>query len=123
MKYRLKIADEIEFPVELTYRNGANLETHKFHLTAKRIDAHEDRELTAPDGAKGDVLIADFLREKIVGWRDQDFIVGEDDLPAPYSIEALNLVFSQIPGAENVLFVTYLRELRAVSGAEGRRKN
>ncbi len=122
MKYRLKIADVIEFPVEMTLRNGAELETHKFFVTAKRISALEDADLTNPDSSKGDVLIADFLREKVVGWRDQDLVVGEDDKPSEFNADAMAAMLS-LPAAENVIFAAYLREIRVSLSPEGRRKN
>lgn len=122
MKYRLKIADQIEFPVALKVRNGGVVEEHKFHLTADRIDTEQAAALFKPDTARGDQTLREFLQEKLTGWRGQKLVVDDKDQPAPFDAEALDNLLS-LPGVAAVVYTDYLREISASSGAEGRRKN
>lgn len=122
MKFRLILADTIEFPVTLKVRNGGSVEDHKFHLTAARIDTDAAADLFTPGTEAGDKPLREFLSEKISGWRGQKLVVDESNKPAEFSQEAFAELV-RVPGAAVVIYTDYLREIAASSGAEGRRKN
>lgn len=122
MKFRLNIADDVEFPVTLKVRNGGSMEDHRFHLTADRIDSDAAADLFTPDSESGAQPLRDFLKGKVKGWRGQKLVLGEDDKPAPFDAEAFGAMLT-IPGAAVVIYTDYLREIAASSGTEGRRKN
>lgn len=122
MKYRLKIADVIEFPVALKVRNGATVEDHKFHLSAQRITSDDAAELFKTGGERGEQTLGDFLAEKLTGWRGQKLVVDEDDKPAEFAPESLAALLG-LPGVAAVIYGEYLKEIAASTGAEGRRKN
>lgn len=122
MKYRLKIADEIEFPTTLKVRNGGAVEEHKFHLSAKRISAEEAASLFQEGSDQAEQTINEFLADKLTGWRGQKLVIGDDDKPADFNPESLAALLS-LPAASPVIYTDYLREISASSGAEGRRKN
>lgn len=122
MKFRLNIADDIEFPVTIKVRNGGSVEDHKFHLTAARIDSDAAADLFSNDTEAGAQPLRDFLASKVKGWRGQKLVIGEDDKPAAFDAEAFGALLT-IPGAAVVIYTDYLREIAASSGAEGRRKN
>lgn len=122
MKFRLKISDQIEFPVSIKVRDGGSLEEHKFHISAQRISADEAVDLFTPGSEQGEQTLNDFLLKKLTGWRGQKLVIGEDDKPAPFDPESLAALLS-LPGVAAVIYADYLREISASSGAEGRRKN
>lgn len=122
MKYRLKIADVIEFPVAIKVRNGGVLEEHKFHISAQRMSAEDAAQLFAEGSEQGQQPLNDFLTEKLTGWRGQKLVIGEDDKPAEFDAESLAALLS-LPGASAAIYADYLREIAVVSSAEGRRKN
>lgn len=122
MKYRLKIADIIEFPVLLKVRNGANVEEHKFHLSAARIDSAQATELFRPGSENGSQTLREFLLGHVKGWRGQKLVIDESEQPAEFDTDAFSALLS-LPGAAAVIYGEYLKEIAASSGAEGRRKN
>lgn len=122
MKFRLKIADQIEFPVTLKVRNGAAVEEHKFHVSAERIDSHQAAALFRPGSEQGEQPLSEFLQSRLKGWRGQRLVVDESDQPAEFSADSLDQML-RIPGCAAVIYSDYLREIAASSGAEGRRKN
>lgn len=122
MKYRLKIADVIEFPVTLKVRNGAAVEDHKFHISAKRIDSDQAAELFKPGSEQGEQSLGEFLTSHLKGWRGQKLVEDEAGQPAEFSHDALAALL-QLPGAGAVIYGEYLKEIAASSGVEGRRKN
>jgi hypothetical protein len=118
MKYRLIVADKIKLPIRLTLNDNGKKAEHKFSLTAQRIAQDEVRALMA-DGEK---TVRELLVEKISGWEGQRLVIGEDDEPAPFSSEALEVLLS-LPGVDSIVFGTYLRELAVADSSEGKAKN
>jgi hypothetical protein len=117
MKYRLIVADKIKLPIRLSLNDNGKKAEHKFSLTAARISQDEVRALMADDGTVRDLLV-----RKISGWEGQRLVIGDDDEPAPFSVEALEVLLS-LPGVDSIVFGTYLRELAVTDSSEGKAKN
>jgi hypothetical protein len=122
MKFRLKIADTIEFPVTIAVRDGAVIKEHKFHIIADRLNAEQIDALERPGSEEGKQQIREVLHQRFRGWRDQKLVFGEDDQPAEFGPDALDAILS-IPLAAAVLYSEYMQEMFATNGNEGRRKN
>lgn len=123
MAFKLAIGPEVEVPVRLNVRNGGTSTDFKFHVTGKRLSAEEARDKLSGEGDNADLTIADFLKQNLIGWRDQRLVLDEDSgAPAPFGPEALAAMLG-VAGAAGVIYTAYLHGLAASDGAEGRRKN
>jgi hypothetical protein len=118
MKYRLSIADKIKLPLRFTLNDNGKKAEHKFSLTAARMPQADMRAMVA-DGEK---TVRELLIEKISGWEGQRLVIGEDDDPAPFSVEAFEVMLS-ITGVDSIIFNAYMREMGVSDTSEGKAKN
>jgi hypothetical protein len=94
-----------------------------FTFEARRESEEHIRKTYEADGEmKLSAFHAARCREGITGWSDQRLVLNQDDKPAPFSPEGLDLVLS-IPGASTVIYNAWMEAVVVSSGLAGRAKN
>lgn len=90
MAYKLAISDLIGVKLEGTVQQESGEDKkYKFVLVCDRISQEEmKRVVSDPDGTA-----FAFFDEHAKDWRDQRLVLDEDDKPAPFSKEALKVLF------------------------------
>lgn len=121
--FKLVISDTVQFPVKLSINDGGIIKDFSFRFEGRRLDMDRlQKELTE----NGDMKVVDYhtkiCRENLTGWAEQRLVMGADGNPAPYTPEALDLVFS-VPGAVAVIHGAYMDAIATSSGRAGRAKN
>jgi len=122
MAFKLAIGNIIDFPVHIRARDGASIKDFRFNLQAERISADQARDLFSESGQFGNQTIDEFLRQRLTGWRNQTFVLSEDDTPAPFGPDALAAMLGA-PGVSMTLYMTYLQAVIASDGSKGVQKN
>jgi hypothetical protein len=120
MAFKLAIGDTIEFPVKLALNDAGKQRNFTFRLQARRLGADEIQQLQRDAGA--DVPVADFLRDRITGWREQTLVCDEQDHPVPFSADAFDALLG-IFGVAGAVFAAYLEAQATSAGLGGRAKN
>lgn len=92
--FSLKIGRTLDVPVKFTLRDGARDVPFTVTLTVKRPTLDELRDLFDRLEAKT-LGERELLAELVLGWQ-QTLVLGDDDKPAAYSAEALDLMCSVI---------------------------
>ncbi len=108
MAYKLVVEDTVKVPVKFTLNNAGKVASFSFSLTCDRLTQEEIRERTKD----GDGLVSDFLRGVIKGWSGQTLVVDEDDKPAEFNTEALDVMLSTT-GVPIILYHAYFKECGA----------
>ena len=139
-KFKLAIADVIEFPVHLKLRDGGVTKDFRFHLSGKRLASEEARvifdaiqEDVAAEAAKKATGVDDgyeakfhpleVLRTNITGWRGQTLVLADDEgTPAEFSPDALDALLS-INGVAGICVGNYINALNTENPEAARRKN
>lgn len=115
MAFRLVVADVVELPVKFTVNDGGKTNSFAFHLLAKRLAQDELRSLTLDDESRS---VAEFLQERVIGWRGQRLVVDDAGQPAEFSQEAFACMLGLV-GLAGVCFAAYIE----ACGARGKEKN
>lgn len=120
MALKLKIGAFIDAPVHLIVKDGARDVPFKFVLILRRLSQDEALGLvdrlqkmasegsTAADAARA---TRDLLADLIHDWRDQRLVLDDDDKPAVYSTEALDVML-QLAGAGTFLLQAVMRAVQ-----------
>lgn len=105
---KLSIGNLIDVPVKLFIRNGGKVENHAFTLVCERLDADTlDARVKAAEKTTIDVL-----REVARDWKGQRIVVEDDNTPAAFSADNLDVLL-QLPNAGNIAYSAYLAEVVA----------
>lgn len=105
MKFKFAIGNTVEVPVKFSVNDGAKTSSQTVTLVCDRM-SEEERKDSLKDGG---LSVTDFMTKVTTGWKDQRFLLGEDDRPAEFSADALAALFS-FPGLAVLAFTTYLKE-------------
>lgn len=120
MGLKLKVGSFIDAPVKLVVRDGSRDVSFTLTLVLRRLSQDEALQLVerlqgmAAPGAtlhEGANATRDLLAELITDWRDQRLVLGDDDKPAPYSPEALDVLLG-LAGAGPLLLQAVLRAVQ-----------
>lgn len=121
--YKLVISDTVKFQVKLTVNDAGTKKEFPMWIEAKRLDVNA---IKADIADSGDLKLMDFhskvCRENVTGWQDQRLVVDQDGNPAPFSLEALEIVLG-LTGAVGIIHAAYMDAVVATSGMAGRAKN
>ncbi|MEN9904254.1 MAG: hypothetical protein RLZZ555_819 [Pseudomonadota bacterium] len=119
-KFRLVVSNTLGFDVvgRINEEGPRPLDV-RFRITADRIDVSEYRDVLAEGSA---VTTRDFLAAHLRGWSGQRLVLDEQDQPAEYSVEALDVMLSLV-GMERLILGAYLDKLAVSATPEGRAKN
>lgn len=121
-KFQLAVENTLDFPVNADIQSGRVKKNFFFHLTAPRLGTAEWRALFGPNAENPNQPVADFLRERISGWRGQHLVLDDAGKPADFSPEAFDAMLG-VNGLEMLIFMAYQRAVFASDGDAGRRKN
>lgn len=109
MAVKLAIADTIGVKVEgNTVDESGGDKPFKFVLVCNRLSQEKLRD----EIANKDATSIDFFKRHALGWRDQRLVTDDAGNPAPFSLEALELLFS-ISGMAGVCWSAYLAQVVA----------
>lgn len=105
--HKLAIGNSVDVPMAFTLNDDGKPATFKFTLVCKRLDQETmAKRVQEGQGEK----VSEFLNEVVTGWRSQRLILNEDDTPAEFSQEALQLMWS-LPGVSLLAYQNYAREI------------
>lgn len=105
--HKLAIADVVEVPMNFTLNNAGKPAVFKYTLLAHRLS--QDEMAKRVEDGQGE-KVSHFLTEVVYGWRSQRLILTEDDKPAEFSPEALELMWS-VPGVSLLAYQNYAKEI------------
>ncbi len=108
MAFKLAVANTVKVPVKLTLNNGDKIASFAFSVTADRLDQDQIKSRLGT----GDELISEFLTGVIRDWNGQTLILDEDDKPADFGPDALEMMLGTA-GVSAVIFNAYLKEVGA----------
>jgi hypothetical protein len=120
MALKLKIGAFIDAPVRLIVKDGSRDVPFNFTLVLRRLSQDEALGMvdrlqkmameggTAMDAARN---ARDLLADLIHDWRDQRLVLDDDDKPASYSPEALDVML-QLAGAGTYLLQAVMRAVQ-----------
>lgn len=111
MAFKLAIADRIGVKVEGHTRddNGAE-KPFKFVLVCDRLTGDQVRDTLSDK----DETTTAFFEKRAHEWRGQNLVLDEDGKPAPFSVEALRMLFT-IGGMSAVCWQAYLTQVVATA--------
>lgn len=107
-EYQLAVEDIVELPVSFTLKVGAVNKRFSFTVYATRLEQTEINEARA----NRDMLVADFMRPLMTGWKDQRLVLDQEKKPAEFSEGARDLMLNAA-GVATVIFNAYLKEVGA----------
>jgi Phage tail assembly chaperone len=110
MAFRLVTPDTITGDIALTIPGADKTGIVKMtfaYQTAKQHDTWRDRVVTAAQSGT-DTMTA-LLAPVITGWGDD--VLGADDKPVPYSVEALDDLLDKFPAAGSEIYRGYTKLL------------
>jgi hypothetical protein len=108
MALKLAVAKKVSVPVKFEMTDAGKVKKYAFTLTCDRVSTDQfQADIKNEDG----VVTGEKIREKMTdittGWQGQTFVLNEDDTPADFSAEALEMLFST-QGVLDVVFAAYL---------------
>lgn len=123
MTHKLAIGNVVVFNVRINVLDGNVKKDFSFTFEARRESEEHIRKTYEDDGGlKLSHFHVERCREVITGWSDQRLVLGEDDKPAAFGPEGLDLVLS-IPGAGTEIYKAWAEAVVASTGLAGRAKN
>lgn len=106
--YKLTIQNTVQTKVKFTLKDKGVDRLFAFTLDCVRL---EQDEITSRLEEK-DKKVKDFMADLITGWDGQRLVLNEDDTPAAFSAEALDVLLN-VPGVAAVIFSAYLKDAGA----------
>jgi hypothetical protein len=112
MPYKLAIGNVIGVKMKGTTRdeNGAE-KRFEFTLVCNRVGNEELRKLLT---SRESVTAESFFEKNATNWRGQELVQDEEGRPAPFSAEALAVLFT-IEGMASMCWQAYLDQVVAVA--------
>jgi len=113
MAYKLAVAPKVRVPMIFEIQDSDKIKRFNFSLTCTRLTVDEFQESNKDSAG---VVTNEKIRETMVriteGWTNQTFVLDDDNQPAPFCPEALEVMFQ----AANVLDIavqSYMKESSA----------
>jgi hypothetical protein len=108
MALKLAVANKVSVPVKFSMTDDGKVKHYAFTLTCARVSTDEFQSSIKNDDG---VVTGEKIREKMTdittGWKDQAFVLNDDDTPADFCPEALEMLFST-QGVLDAVFPAYL---------------
>lgn len=120
MALKLKVGSFIDAPVRLVVRDGSRDVSFAFTLVLRRLSQDEALRMverlqqmaetgsTAADAARA---TRELLVDLVHDWRDQRLVLDDEDRPAPYSSEALDVMLG-LAGSGTLLLNAVMRAVQ-----------
>jgi len=106
--YKLTIQNTAQVKVKFTLQDKGVNRLFAFTLEATRLDQDE----ISSRLEEKDKKVKDFMADLITGWDGQRLVLNEDDTPAAFTPEALQVLLN-VPGVAAVIFNAYLKDCGA----------
>ena len=106
--YKLTIQNTAQLKVKFTLKDKGIDRLFSFTLDAVRL---EQDEISSRLEEK-DKKVKDFMSDLITGWDGQRLVLNQDDTPADFSPEAMDVMLN-VPGVASVIFNAYLKDCGA----------
>lgn len=113
MAFKLAIADRIGVKVEgsTTHEDGAKV-PFSFILVCNRLKHEELRAITEDSASRA--TANEFFEKHALDWRDQHLVLDDAGRAAPFSVDALKVLFS-IAGMSAACWHAYLQQVMATA--------
>lgn len=106
MAFKLAIGNQVGVKVEATYRDDSGRDKScNFTLVCDRLSAEEMHAAIA----NKDETVETFFERHAKDWRGQALVLDDEDKPAPFSTDALKVLFS-IQGMAVTCWRAYLKQ-------------
>lgn len=106
MAYKLVISNKISTKVKGFYRNEKGVSCpFNFELEQDRISQEELKETVSDNGST-----PDFIRRVTHGWKGQRLVLDDNDQPAEFCAEALDVLLS-ISGMATYCYQAYVAQV------------
>jgi hypothetical protein len=115
MGFKLVISNSVDVDVKFTVQDAGTKQTFTFTLQAERLPAEAFKNLA---DTEEDRTVAEFLADKVTGWKNQRLVVNDNGTPVEFSREALEVMLS-LAGLAGLVFSAYVK----ACGAQGKEKN
>lgn len=113
MAYKLSVSDTVRVPVTFDLANGNKVTKFKYVLLAQRLGEEEfQARIKNGDGIATNEKIKVVMMEIMTGWEGQTLVLDEQDQPADFNAEALEVMF-QTPKVLDIVTSSYLKEVGA----------
>ena len=106
--YKLAIQNTAQVKVKFTLKDQGVDRIHAFTLTATRLEQDAITARLEDTERK----VKDFMTDLIIGWDGQRLVLNQDDTPADFSPEALEVLLN-VGGVALVCFNAYLKDCGA----------
>lgn len=113
MHYKLAVAAFLAIPMAFDLADGDKVTSFKFTLQAKRVSEDEfQSRIKGEHGVPTNENIKGLMLELITGWKDQTLVLDDQEQPAAFCREALDVMFAT-PGVIDIATRNYLKEAAA----------
>jgi len=113
MPFKLAVAAFLAIPMAFDLANGDKVTSFNFTLQAKRLGEDEfQSRIKGDNGVPTNENIKALMLDIITGWKDQTLVVDDQDQPATFCREALEVMF-ETPGVIDIATRNYLKEAAA----------
>ena len=113
MAFKLAVARTVRVPMIFEIQDGDKLKRFNFSLTCDRLTVDE---FQASNKDSEGVTTNEKIRETMMritnGWTPQTFVLDDDNQPAPFCPEALEVMF-QAPNLLDIAVTSYMKESSA----------
>lgn len=106
--YKLVVENTVKVPVKFNMNSEGKIVNFNFSLICDRLTSEQIQQ--ALDEKNG--LTKDFVKQVVKDWKGQTLVIGDDDKPAEFSQEALDVMLSS-HGLAGIIFASYLNEVGA----------
>lgn len=110
MAFKLSIANKVTVPVKFSMDDDGKVKNYAFSLICERVDTEQfQADIKNDDGIVTDAKLKSAVMAATTGWKNQTFVCNEDDTPADFCPEALEVML----GAQGVLLVVFQAYMKA----------
>jgi hypothetical protein len=112
-QYKLAVAAFLAIPMIFDLADADKTKSFNFTLQAKRLGEDEfQTRIKGENGLPTNEKIKELLLDITTGWKDQTLVLDEQEQPAAFCREALEVMF-QTPGVLDIATRSYLKEVAA----------
>ena len=113
MAYKLSVSDILSLTIAFDLADGDKKKKFNFTLLAKRLGEDEFQSRCKGDeGIPTNEKIKQVMLDIVTGWKGQTLVLDEQDQPADFCAEALDVMF-QTPKVLDIVTQVYLKEVGA----------
>lgn len=107
MAYKCAIGNRVTVPVKIDINNAGKNVHHSFSLLCERL-SQDEISAQIDEGSRVNQVIKRITK----GWEGQRLVLNEDDSPADFNEEALDVMLN-VAGLHQVIWLSYMKEVGA----------